>query len=98
MKQLLNLVTVTAYCGLVVDFVLEMQESLRSEVQALEAVVDHHPELVRFKMENEVLKSEICRLRATQTTFDLQDQKKAEDLEQIFLQLQAESKLQEEKC
>lgn len=47
-------------------------------------------------MDNEALKLEICRLRA-QTSFDLQDQKKADELEQIFLQLQAESKLQEEK-
>lgn len=65
-------------------------ECLRSEVQALQAVVDHHPELVRFKMDNEVLKSEVCRLRA-QTTFDLQDQKKADELEQLFLQLQSEN-------
>jgi len=54
-------------------------------------VVDHHPEVVRYQMDNESLKAEIRQLR-TEAKNGLLDQQKAEQLEKIFVELQAESK------
>lgn len=60
-------------------------------MKTLQAVVDHHPEVVRYQMDNESLKAEIRRLHA-EAKHGLLDQQKAEELEKIFIELQAESR------
>lgn len=58
----------------------------------MQSVVDHHPEVVRYQMDNESLKAEIRRLRSEAKNGQL-DQQKVEELEKMFIELQAESRL-----
>ena len=65
-----------------------VQESLRGEVRSLQLIVDHHPDVAKFQIDSESLKSEIKRLRRESQSSAL-DKQKAVELEQVFTELQA---------
>lgn len=65
------------------------KESLRAEIRSFESIVNHHPEVTKYKLESESLKNEIQRLRA----FLAQsiDNINLTELEKVFLEI-SESK------
>ena len=62
---------------------------MRGEITSLQAFIEHHPELRRYKIENENLRADMDRLKAGQSIDNINLQR-AQELMEIFTKLQSQ--------